>query len=246
MDMNDNITCEEFSDRLGEFVDGRTGPEESREMEAHIASCSVCRDVYAIKKALEADTSGVPEQVERELVEGVLSDVAAVRESGRPGRSWTRRFLMPAMAAAIFLFVFLTGFLLGEIRGLRKEARELRGEVSAIEAIVYGSASRTTGAGGGSVLGGFAGSRGASGGLTVGEVSRLLRALPEGTQVLTGEEAERILAGNMRLRRLAGRLDGKPWKDGLTSGELLFFLMTLELDPATRIPDGWDIGMSDI
>jgi hypothetical protein len=244
--MTREMTCGEFSDRLNGYMTGKTGPEESKEMEAHLASCPLCRDIYGMKKALEADRTGVPAEVERELVERVISDVAAARESGRRGGSWTRRFLMPAMTAAIFVFVFLTGFMLGEIRGLRKEARELRGEVSAIEAAVYGGSPRPAGGGGGGIFGGFAGVRRASGSLTVGEASRLLRALPEGTEVLTGAEAERILAGDKRLRRLAGRLDGKPWKDGLTSGELLFFIMTLELDPDTRIPDEWDIGTSDI
>ena len=237
--MNGRITCEEFSAGLDAFISGRSGPEAADLMRTHMDSCPDCRDIYAMKKTLKADDPAVPESVEKELVEAVISDVAAARETGRAGKSWAQRYLVPAMAAAIVIFVFMTGFLLGEIRGLNREAGELREEVAAIETVLAGAGMSDQDGRGGSIFGRLAGGQTASARMTVGEAARLLKALPENTPVLTEDEAERLIAGDRRLRILAGRMEERPWKGGLTSGELLLFIVTLDLDPETRIPEEW-------
>ena len=110
--MNEKLTCEEFSDRLGDLVKGRLGAEETAAMKAHLGSCRDCADIYEIKMTLMSDPADVPAEVEEALVSKVVSDLAAAREMGNPRRSWASRYLMPAMAAAIVIFVFLTGYML--------------------------------------------------------------------------------------------------------------------------------------
>jgi hypothetical protein len=237
--MNDKISCVEFSDRLAAFALGRSSPAEAAMMREHLGSCVECREIFEIKKTLTADLPEVPADVERDFLEAVISDVASAKEAGRSRPSWTRRYLLPAMAAAIFVFVFLTGYLIGEIRHLHREAGQLRGEVTAMETVLEGRSISAEGSHvGGSVFGRMAGSFPAYGKMTVGEARRFLEALPQDTPVLTEEEATRLIAGNSRIRRLAGHLDKRPWEGGLTSGELLLVIVALDLDPETRIPVG--------
>jgi len=170
------------------------------------------------------------------LIDAVISDVAAAREAGRPGRSWASRYLMPAMAAAIVIFVFLTGFMLSEIRNLHREAGELREEVAVMETVLAGS----TAPGGRPVFRRLPGSlSSASGGMTIGDATRFLETLPEDTPILSELDVKHLIEENRRLRRLAGHIGEKPWEGGLTSGELLLVIINLDIDPDTRIPDEW-------
>ncbi len=230
--MSEMMTCEEFNSRLTEFALGRMAGEDAAKMEEHLSSCSGCRDIFEIKQSLIFDPADiadvVPVEVEKSLVDAVISDVAAAREAGRPRHSWTSRYLMPAMAAAIVIFVFLTGFMLGEIRSLHREAGELRGDVAVMETVLAGRGRQ-----GVSALGQTAG------GLTIGDATRFLRALPADTPVLREEEARRLIAEDRRLRRLAGYMEERPWEGGLTSGELLLVIIALDIDPDMRIPDEW-------
>ena len=56
---------------------------------------------------------------------------------------------MPAMAAAIVLFIFLTGFMLSEIRNLHSENGELRDEVAFMETALAGRVGSGAGTPGG-------------------------------------------------------------------------------------------------
>ncbi len=238
--MNENLTCGEFNSRLTEFTLGRMSGEDAAGMQAHLSSCAGCREIMAIKKVLIFDPGDreeqVPGDVEKALIDAVISDVAAAREVGRPGRSWASRYLMPAMAAAIVLFVFLTGFMLSEIRNLHREIGELREEVAVMETVLAGS----TAPGGRPVFGRLTGSLpSASGEMTIGDAEHYLEALPADTPVLSEGEAKRIIAMDRRFRRLAGYMEERPWEGGLTSGELLLVIITLDIDRNTRIPDEW-------
>ena len=245
--MSNKMTCEEFNERLTEFVIGRSSAAEGAAMQAHMEHCVGCEGIYEIKRSLIIDSPAVPDEVERDLVDVVLSDVAAAREAGRPRRSWASRFIMPAMAAAIVIFVFLTGFMLGEIRSLHREAGELREEVSIMEAVLAGGAPSPEGAARGrSVFGRMTGGLTATDGMTIGEAARFLETLPENTPVLTEEEAKRLISGNRRLSRFAGQIEERPWEGGLTSGELLLVIMALKVDPDTKIPDEWTIRTKEI
>ncbi len=243
--MSEKMTCEEFNSRLTEFAAGRLSGEDAAGMKAHLSSCAGCREILEIKKSLIFDPHDleeqVPEEVERALIAAVVSDVAAAREAGKPRRSRALRYMMPAMAAAIVIFVFLTGFMLGEIRSLHKEAGELREDVAAMEMVLVGRNLSSEGViGGRTVFGRMSGGlQSASGGMTIGEAAHFLKALPADTPVLSEEEAERLIAVNHRLRRLAGYIEEKPWEGGLTSGELLFVIIALDIDPDTRVPDEW-------
>ncbi len=243
--MNEKMTCEEFNSRLTEFTLGLMRGEDAASMEAHLSTCDGCREIVEFKRALAFDPGGpedvVPEEVERELVDAVMSDVAAAREAGQSRRSWASRFLMPAMAAAIVIFVFLTGYMLGEIRGLHREAGKLREDVAEMETVLAGRHLSDDGSSGGlSVFDRLSGNLQADpDGMTVGEASRFLRALPSDTPVLSEREAQRLITGDQRLRRLAGYMEEKPWEEGLTSGELLLVIIKLDIDPETRIPDEW-------
>jgi hypothetical protein len=231
--MTEKMTCEEFNSRLTEFALGRMAAEEAGEMEGHLSSCSGCMAVFEIKQSLIFDPADseeqVPEEVVKLLVDAVISDIDASREAGRPRRTWASRYLMPALAAAMVVFIFLTGFMLGEINSLHREAGELREEVAVMETVLAGRGSPA----GRSVLGQMAGS------LTIGEASRFLEALPIDTPVLSEEEAGRLIEEDRRLRRVAGSMKERPWEGGLTSGELLLVIITLDMDPDTRIPDEW-------
>ena len=228
--MNEKITCEEFNSRLTEFTLGRMRGGEAAGMDAHLVSCAECREIFEIKQALISGPGDqVPDGVEKVLVDAVISDVAAAREAGRSRRSWASRYLMPAMAAALIIFVFLTGFMLGEIRSLHREAGELREEVAVMETVLAGRGRP----GSLSALGQTGGS------LTIGDASRFLETLPADTPVLSEEEAGRLIAEDRRLRRVAGSMKERPWEGGLTSGELLLVIITFDIDPDTRIPDEW-------
>lgn len=243
--MNKKMTCEEFNSRLMEFTLGEVSEEEAALMEGHLSSCAGCREILEIKQALvfepQAMAEDVPDEIERALIDAVISDVSASREAGHPGRSWASRFLMPAMAAAIVIFVFLTGFMLSEIRSLHRQAGELREDVAGMETVLSGKSSTADELyRGRSVFGAMSGGfKAGSYGMTIGDAARLLRELPPDTPVLSAVEAESLIAGNQRLRRFAGYIDEKPWDDGLTSGELLLVIIKLDIDPETRIPDGW-------
>jgi hypothetical protein len=243
--MNDKMTCERFSEGLSDFVAGRMSPADAAEMMAHLESCECCREIFAVKRTLYTDALApavdVPPEVEGELYDSVISGVAAAGQSGSPRRSWISRYMVPAMAAAIVIFVFATGFLLGEIRGLRREAGELRGEIAVMERVLDGRAVPVERAGRrGSVFGRMTGGlKTGSGEMTISEVSRLLEAIPADTPVLSEKEAERLIASDPRLRRFAGYVKERPWEGGLTSGELLLMIIALNIDPETRIPDGW-------
>lgn len=243
--MSEKMTCEEFNAGLSDFALGMMSAADAAAMEAHLDKCEGCREIYEIKRALVFDAlaseENVPEEVEEDLVHAVISDVTAAREAGISRSSWASRFLMPAMAAAIIIFVFLTGFMLGEIRNLRREAGGLRGEVTLMERLLSGgSFSSGSTSRGRTVFGRMTGGLPSSStGLTMGDAARFLESLPADTPVLSEGEAERLIAMNRGLRRLAGYMDERPWEGGLTSGELLLVIITLDIDPGTRIPDEW-------
>lgn len=231
--MSEKMTCEEFNSRLTEFALGRMAGKDAEKMEGHLSSCSGCRDIFEIKQSLIFDPADiaevVPVEVEQSLVDSVISDIAAAREAGRPRHSWASRYLMPAMAAAIIIFVFFTGFMLSEIRSLNREAGELREDVAVMETVLAGRGRP----GGRSVLGAM------TGGLTIGEASSFLETLPSDTPVLSEEEVRCLIEEDRRLRRLAGYMEERPWEGGLTSGELLLVIIALDIDPDMRIPDEW-------
>ena len=243
--MSEKMTCEKFNELLTDFALGRASTADAAAMEGHLASCASCRDIFEIKRALIFDpwkpAEPVPDDVEESLINAVLVDVAAAREAGLNRRSWASRFIMPAMAAGIVLFVFFTGFMLNEIRNLHSENGELRNEVAVMEtALAHAGDPGTAVSGERSVFGRMTGGLPpASEGMTLGEAARFLEGLPDDTPVLGEREAEEFIAGNRRLRRLAGYMKMRPWEGGLTSGELLIVIVDLDLDPETRIPDEW-------
>jgi hypothetical protein len=230
--MSGRITCGDFSDRLGDFVSGRLGADEAAAMEAHRGSCEDCAGIYDMKTALTDGPAEVPVDVEQALVRAVISDVAAAKESGRSRRSWAQRYLMPAMAAAIVIFFFMTGYMLGEIRHLHGENSELRGELAVWETALVRSGGISTGS--------VPAFRSLPGGrMSVGDAVRILESMPGGTPLLTEQEAERIIAADRRLGRYAVYLEDRPWEGGLTSTELLLLIETLEIDHDKIIPAGW-------
>lgn len=243
--MSAKMTCEEFNAGLTDFALGRSGAADVAAMEEHLASCAGCREIFEIKRTLIFDPENpeerVPDEVAELLRDSVLADVAAAREAGLPRRSWASRYMMPAMAAAIVLFIFLTGFMLSEIRNLHSENGELRDEVAVMETALAGRVGSGTGTTGGrSIFGRLTGGLPHTFcGMTIGEAARFLEALPADTPVLSEGEAKRLIAENRRLRRLAGNMKERPWEGGLTSGELLLVIITLDIAPDTRIPDEW-------
>jgi hypothetical protein len=242
--MNEKMTCERFNEILNDYMMEKLMPGESAEMDNHLETCSSCREIYEMKKSLICNPNVEKGRVAQEsidsLVESVLLDVAEMRITEKKKTS-VYRCLMPAMAAAIVVFAFLAGYMLGEMKNLSRENIELRDEVAALE-VSLGSRYRSKqhDSDGSSILGVLAGDlQDASKGITVGEVVRALESIPASTPILTADEAERIISRSNRARRYAGYLDGRPWEDGLTSGEILTLIMTLDIPPETKIPERW-------
>jgi len=123
--MDEKMTCEEFQERL----DGRTASdEELEELERHASACPDCAVLLAMNRHLRAETlSELEEQVPDSLVDTmwqrVVGEIAARRAErlSLTKRFWPfQRILVPAMAAAIVLLVFASGFLLGELKSLKQ------------------------------------------------------------------------------------------------------------------------------
>jgi hypothetical protein len=228
---------------LNDYMQDRLGEDERELVRAHLSSCAECGEIYRYKQAIFFDRDSaeksVPDDIASSFAASVVAGFAAAREGGGAGRSWASRYLMPAMAAAIALFIFITGFMLSEIRHLRGENSGLRGEVAAMETALYRAGEAKEGRG--AVFSRLSGGR-----MTVGEAVRILEYMPEGTTVLTEREAERMIAGDRRLSRYAGHMGDKPWEGGLTSTELLLLISVLEIDHGTRIPADWRAGERDI
>jgi hypothetical protein len=240
--MNGKKRCEEFNELLADFVLGRLSADEEEEMRKHLLSCRECREIHEIKKALVFSVADVEDCVPDDAVDSLASSVInrarTAREHKLSSRPRGSRFLVPAMAAAVVVFVFVSGFMLNEIRHLGGENDALRSEIAAMEIVIGGSRSGTEAGGALPALltGGLGRSAGAA---TGGEARRMLEALPNGTRILSEEEAERLISGSRLLRRYADHIDDRPWEGGLTSNELLDLIEQLDLDPGTRIHGVW-------
>ena len=103
------MTCEEFEDRLGAYIDGELDAAARQGMEEHLRECPACRSSYARQRALSAalrkqlPTFEAPDLL-RARVEGVLRGAHSEQVT-----TPTRRWRWAAIAASA-LFVVTAGY----------------------------------------------------------------------------------------------------------------------------------------
>lgn len=109
------MTCDQFDQRLDEFLDGRLRPEEWPVMESHLAGCAECRARTEAMRAVLADAAALPKAIPpaRDLWPAIA---ARLPERGkvvplRPA-SWRR---WAPMAAAAVLIIGVTALVTARI-----------------------------------------------------------------------------------------------------------------------------------
>ena len=112
MSMNMPLRCDEFTDRLADYLEGDL-PESTRAiMEAHAAGCAECGPLLADIEALRVDAAALPPLApSRELWSGIAERIDArviPMESPLAARIVRRTWLRPAIAAAA-LVAFAAG-----------------------------------------------------------------------------------------------------------------------------------------
>lgn len=217
--MND-MTCRRFSDLLEEYLDGTLEGDLSEAVREHAGRCPDCRALLGMKEDLSGEVR-VPPAI-------IAETAAAVRARIRTRRPLGRRLLVPALAFACTVLLFAAGFLAGEVRSLREEARSLR-ETVALQAVFPVSGDRALARDG-------EGRRRSE--VTVAELVALLERLPDGARVLSPVEAGRLARDRSILRLSAETPAGRMLDDGLTAGEALAILRSLGLDPDASIELG--------
>jgi hypothetical protein len=244
--MDEKMTCEEFQERLDGHI---ASDEERRAIERHAAACPDCALLLAMNRHLNAETlSELEERVPDSLVDTmwqrVVGEIAARRaERLSPQRRfWPfQRIFVPAMAAAIVLLVFTSGYLLGELRHLRRSERQLAMELSLkdqrLEEMQHGMKT---------IQAGRLPERVTLLGVRLGlpqqadfsasELISLLELLPRETTMLEAGKVESML----QQKRLPGMIrarfqpEGIDIDDGLQAGEIIILIEWLDIDPARR------------
>jgi hypothetical protein len=126
------MNCHNFQERLAALRQGELGEAERAELERHARECSDCQLLLAVQQHLSSPTG---EELEAEVpaayVSGMWDRVAGSLglESKAPGRfggGWPgQRFLMPALAAAVVILIFVSGVMFGQLRQLQQREDRL-------------------------------------------------------------------------------------------------------------------------
>jgi hypothetical protein len=126
------IDCQVFEDQLDALVAGELPEEGRRHLHIHAASCPDCAMLLKVQDHLAEPSL---EELEAAVPEELLDDLwdrVEVR-TGTPGPR-----LVPLLAAASVVLLLSTGFLLAELRGAKAEARELAGQLDALQGWLAG------------------------------------------------------------------------------------------------------------
>jgi anti-sigma-K factor RskA len=142
---------------------GAVDPDESRDVEAHLAACATCRDLLAEYRELGGGLlfATPPMAAPAGITERMRERLTPVRHEAAPRAWWTRlrgAFLVPALAAAILLLLVTNIYWVGRMNRLDRQVTEqaslaaslanapataLRAEASApyAQGVVYASTS---------------------------------------------------------------------------------------------------------
>ncbi|MFH1845455.1 MAG: hypothetical protein ABIF77_19900 [bacterium] len=129
--MNELPACERFQDLLSRLGGDELETEQAAWLEEHAAGCLACRRVLAIQRHLATPgqselESAVPEALVRDMWPRLVSRLAAGSvPKMKPVRTWFRQhWYVPLLSAALLVFVFLTGFFLGEVHQFRRHEQD--------------------------------------------------------------------------------------------------------------------------
>jgi len=166
------------------------------------------------------------------------------RVRGRLG-SPTRTWLVPTLAAASIALLFATGGLLLQVRRTEAHNTRLAQQVQDLERGLADLGTRTrrveetTG-----ILGrngwirSLSTDLGGGESVTIGSIESLLRQLAPDTPLLTAPQVETLLraVSGARIPAIRTRIAATSGSGGLTAGELLALLASLDLDPDRTVP----------
>lgn len=117
--------CEYYREKISCLIDGELSPDETAELEAHIAECSECRALYDAFTAVSAAVSGGMEEPPESIAPAVMQEVRAI--AGRKKRGVWIKCLS---AAACLALVVLVGAKAGLFGGTSYSGADSAGEVT--------------------------------------------------------------------------------------------------------------------
>lgn len=117
--------CEYYREKISCLIDGELSPDETAELEAHIAECSECRALYDAFTAVSAAVSGGMEEPPESIAPAVMREVRAI--AGRRKRGVWIKCLS---AAACLALVVLVGAKAGLFGGTSYSGADSAGEVT--------------------------------------------------------------------------------------------------------------------
>ena len=91
--------CEYYREKISCLIDGELSPDETAELEAHIAECSECRALYDAFTAVSAAVSGGMEEPPESIAPAVMQEVRAI--AGRKKRGVWIKCLSAAACLAL-------------------------------------------------------------------------------------------------------------------------------------------------
>ena len=117
--------CEYYREKISCLIDGELSPDETAELEAHIAECSECRALYDAFTAVSAAVTGGMEEPPESIAPAVMQEVRAI--AGRKKRGVWIKCLS---AAACLALVVLVGAKAGLFGGTSYSGADSAGEVT--------------------------------------------------------------------------------------------------------------------
>ncbi|MGM9591325.1 MAG: anti-sigma factor family protein [Oscillospiraceae bacterium] len=117
--------CEYYREKISCLIDGELSPDETAELEIHIAECSECRALYDAFTAVSAAVSGGMEEPPEHIAPAVMQEVRAI--AGRKKRGVWIKCLS---AAACLALVVLVGAKAGLFGGTSYSGADSAGEVT--------------------------------------------------------------------------------------------------------------------
>jgi len=116
------MTCERFEELLSAYLEGALSAGEKAEMDAHLAACASCAELYAIFRETQAALAGFPEAEPGPELMARLYAIPERKPFFKPVfRFLLRPDLQPVFAAFSALFIALSFvFFVPQGRGIQK------------------------------------------------------------------------------------------------------------------------------
>ena len=117
--------CEYYREKISCLIDGELSPEESAELEAHIAGCSECRALYNAFTAVSAALSDGMEEPPEHITPAVMQEVRTIAQKKKRG-VWIKYL----SAAACLALVILVGARSGLFGITSRSGADSSGEIT--------------------------------------------------------------------------------------------------------------------